>query len=288
METEFHEGDRVFYPYYGMGTVVADYKTSVPYPIKVVWDKPLFKEEPYSHFSRDGTMSIPLPISNADELKLVLANSVPNEETGGSEMGQIASVTNHEIVQKEREKMQDEGRKFKVGDHVFSRHYGFGVIETISDEVGVPYPVIVHWEQDKNRATCPNMRNSYTSDGEFYADGSEPERDIILHDILLTDEEEDDESTVERMEEGLNKKVKDAINPSHYKVKGLPEAIDIINHLMHRCQLEGFFWGNILKYAYRYGRKGDKAETAGKIEWYARQLKELCECEAEKEEGDKK
>ena len=97
-----------------------------------------------------------------------------------------------------------------------------------------------------------------------------------------------DDGTVERMEDALNKKVEDAVNPAHYKVKGLPEAIDIINHLMKRCQLEGFLWGNIIKYAYRYGRKGDKAETAGKIEWYAKQLKELCECEAEKEEGDKK
>lgn len=279
--------DRVFYPYYGKGTVVGDFKTDVPYPIRVFWDKPYFADEPYSYFSRDGRMSLHMIVGD-ENFKLKLLEDVPKEETGGSEMGQIASVTNHEIVQKERGKMQDEGRKFKVGDHVFSLYYGFGVIETISDEVGDPYPVIVHWEQDKNRATCPDMRNSYTSDGEFYADGSEPERDIILHDILLTDEEEDDESTVERMEEGLNKKVEDAINPSHYKVKGLPEAIDIINHLMHRCQLEGFLWGNILKYAYRYGRKGDKAETAGKIEWYARQLKELCECEAEKEEGDKK
>lgn len=79
----------------------------------------------------------------------------------------------------------------------------------------------------------------------------------------------------------------DAVNPAHYKVKGLPEAIDIINHLMHRCQLEGFLWGNILKYAYRYGRKGDKAETAGKIEWYARHLKDLAEkSEAENEKDD--
>lgn len=87
--------------------------------------------------------------------------------------------------------------------------------------------------------------------------------------------EDDDERTVERMEDALQKRTEDAINPSHYKVEGLPEAIDIINHLMHREQYEGFLWGNILKYAYRYGRKGDKAETAGKIAWYATQLKEL-------------
>lgn len=193
--------DRVFYPYYGKGTVVGDFKTDVPYPIRVFWDKPYFADEPYSHFSRDGHMSLHM-IDGDENFKLMLLKDVPKEETGGSEMGQIAGVINYEIAKKMNE---------------------------------------------------------------------------------------DDEGTVERMEDALNKRVEDAINPSHYKVKGLPEAIDIINHLMHRCQFEGFLWGNILKYAYRYGRKGDKAETAGKIEWYAKQLKELCECEAEKEgEGDKK
>ena len=82
----------------------------------------------------------------------------------------------------------------------------------------------------------------------------------ILHE-LGEDEEED------------NKKVEDVINPAHYKVDGLPEAIDIMNHLMTPEQFEGFLWGNIMKYAYRFGRKGDKGETAGKIAWYANQLK---------------
>lgn len=190
--------DRVFYPYYGRGTVVGDLKTDVPYPIRVFWDKPYFADEPYSSFTRDGRMSLHM-IDGDENFKLMLLKDVPKEETGGSEMGQIAGVINYEIAKKMNE---------------------------------------------------------------------------------------DDDGTVERMEDALNKKVEDAVNPAHYKVKGLPEAIDIINHLMHRCQLEGFLWGNILKYAYRYGRKGDKAETAGKIEWYAKQLKELCECEAEEKEGE--
>lgn len=63
-----------------------------------------------------------------------------------------------------------------------------------------------------------------------------------------------------------------AINPPHYKVQGIPEAIEIMRGLMTDDQLEGFLWGNILKYAYRYGRKGDKKETAGKIKWYAERL----------------
>ena len=107
----------------------------------------------------------------------------------------------------------------------------------------------------------------------------------VLPDIMKELADEDDEGTVERMEDALNKKVEDAVNPSHYRVEGLPDAIDIINHLMHREQYEGFLWGNILKYAYRYGRKGDKAETAGKIEWYARQLKELAEVMKNDSEG---
>ncbi len=66
----------------------------------------------------------------------------------------------------------------------------------------------------------------------------------------------------------------DAVNPMHYQVAGIPEAIEIMEHLMTKEQLEGFLWGNILKYAYRYGRKGDKKETAGKIAWYAKKLEE--------------
>lgn len=31
----------------------------------------------------------------------------------------------------------------------------------------------------------------------------------------------------------------------------------------------------------RYGRKGDEADTAGKIKWYAQKLKELGERESE-------
>lgn len=78
----------------------------------------------------------------------------------------------------------------------------------------------------------------------------------------------------------MNKNNTDAVNPSHYQVAGTPEAIEIMQHLMTKEQLEGFLWGNIIKYAYRYGRKGDKAETAGKIAWYAQKLKELGECES--------
>lgn len=291
--------DRVFYPYYGKGTVVGDFKTDVPYPIRVFWDKPYFADEPYSHFSRDGRMSLHM-IDGDENFKLKLLEDVPKEETGGSEMGQIASVIDHNIAKKQDSKSRVEDKKFmetcrridaehvkfKVGDRVYSQFSGVGKIIKIGKNENLEYPIEVKWFELKTTSTF--QYDFFTIDGCFYSDRRNALRDIVPVEEVDMEFEGKDDGTIERMEDALNKRVEDAVNPSHYKVKGLPEAIDIINHLMHRCQLEGFLWGNILKYAYRYGRKGDKAETAGKIEWYARQLKELCECEAEKEEGDKK
>ena len=179
-------------------------------------------------------------------------------------------------------------RAFKVGEHVWSPYFGGGTVTANAPEdESDDFPIEVHWEDGHL-----GDYDFFTEDGKFYDKGNHPEMGIyhidpeaaakVLPDILheLGEDEKDesnqikrwfnesdkrDDSTVERME--------DAINPSHYKVEGLPEAIDIMNHLMTPEQFEGFLWGNIMKYAYRFGRKGDKAETAGKIAWYANQLK---------------
>lgn len=160
--------------------------------------------------------------------------------------------------------------KFKVGDKVWSPHFGVGIVINVFDDAN-PYPVEVKWVGGANNIA---LRESdyYTKDGEYDHTGDTPDMDIMPLEVIDLSE---DSGVVGRMMNALDKKTEDAINPSHYKVEGLPEAIDIINHLMHWEQYEGFLWGNILKYAYRFGRKGDKAETAGKIAWYATQLKEL-------------
>lgn len=287
MERVFKIMDRVFYPFYGKGTVVESWKTDVPYPIRVVWDKPYFVDEPYSSFTRDGRMSLHM-IDGDENFKLMLLKDIPKEETGESEMGQIAGVINYDIAKKmheDEEKRSAEGKKFKVGERVWSPYFGGGVVT--KNEAPDNFPIEVHWDDG-----YLGDYDFFTADGKFNESGTHPEMGIyhidpedaakVLPDIMKELADEDDEGTVERMEDALHKKTEDAVNPAHYKVEGLPEAIDIINHLMHREQYEGFLWGNILKYAYRYGRKGDKAETAGKIEWYAKQLKDLAE------EGDKK
>lgn len=145
--------------------------------------------------------------------------------------------------------------KFHVGDRVSFPHHGLGTVIADHND-GRVYPIEVKWD---NNPLCQDI-SSFTPEGLM---------------VVSMIDDDDKLTIVKKEEEKEVDKIANVINPPHYKVKGLPEAHEIMNHLMHREQLEGFFWGNIIKYAYRYGRKGDKGETAGKIEWYAQRLKEL-------------
>lgn len=256
----FHVGDRVFAPVHGYGVVVEIKDDGREYPIEVTWDEK-------QHGCSDSVFT----------LEGYAVNGLKSEDDD------ITLVENDSL--KGDKEMDEKSKKFKVGDRVFSSYYGFGVVYSVSSVADSVYPVGVQWDNPQNNAKEPKPTSLYTADGKFRVDGSEWERDIYPLKVSSVHDEE----AVDPMIETPDKNVDDATNPSHYKVECLPEAIDIINHLMHRCQLEGFLWGNIIKYAYRYGRKGDKAETAGKIEWYARQLKELGECESEEcEKNDSK
>lgn len=175
------------------------------------------------------------------------------------------------------EATKNQRKEFKAGDHVWSFHFGVGSVTRVYTD-NTPYPVVVKWVGGANNITLRDF-DYFTKDGEYDRTGANPDMDIMPLEVIDLSDLSEDSGVVDRMMDALDKKADDAINPSHYKAKGLPEAHEIITHLMHREQLEGFYWGNIIKYAYRYGRKGDKAETAGKIAWYAKKLKELEECE---------
>lgn len=176
---------------------------------------------------------------------------------------------------------KNQRKEFKVGDRVYASHFGEGIIVGIDESKSVNniFPIIVEWT--KKVQPYHQNHDCFTLDGQYAVRRHDSDLDIELMEEKPKEEKPKEEkpNLVDRMMDAIHKKTEDAINPSHYKVKGLSEAHEIINHLMHREQYEGFLWGNIIKYAYRYGRKGDKAETAGKIEWYAKKLKELEECE---------
>lgn len=251
--SKFHVGDRVSFPHHGLGTVIAYHNDGRVYPIEVKWDNnPLCQD--ISSFTPEGLLVVSM--IDDDDNKLTLVGSAISEEDNGEKVCQIAYATHKKEEQNEGKSMAED-KKFKVGDRVWSFHFGVGIVTAVADGTNTPYPITVHWTEN---ARSPNAYDHFTSDGKFDYSSSANE------DFNITLSEAKDEDA--------------AINPAHYQVEGIPEAIDIMAHLMTKEQLEGFLWGNIIKYAYRYGRKGDEAETAGKIAWYAKKLKELGECES--------
>lgn len=85
-------------------------------------------------------------------------------------------------------------------------------------------------------------------------------------------------------EEGAEEEDEDTVDsPSYYKTARL-EPNELMSDLMSFEQHEGFLWGNIIKYAYRYGNKGEKAETVKKIRKYCDMLLEVLEPKNELED----
>lgn len=237
-EAKFKVGDRVYFPYHGFGIV-----TKIDDVTSCLY--PIEVKWDNSHhgqvvstFTRNG----------------FLTNSYTEVQD------QLTVVEN---APSNGEKAMKDCSKFEVGDRVWSLYFGVGIVtEVAEDATNTSYPIKVEWTDE---ARFPNTYDYFTKEGSFdYSD----DKTYFLYPLDIS-----------ASSEGYKGKEEDAaINPAHYQVKGIPEAIEIMEHLMTKEQLEGFLWGNIIKYAYRYGRKGDKAETAGKIAWYAQKLKELGEC----------
>lgn len=62
-------------------------------------------------------------------------------------------------------------------------------------------------------------------------------------------------------------------HPTHYN-KGTMECLDVIKACLSNSEFKGFLKGNVLKYMYRKGDKGDALEDLNKACWYAKKLKE--------------
>lgn len=76
-------------------------------------------------------------------------------------------------------------------------------------------------------------------------------------------------NTRETKEVGL-----DNVNhPTHYN-KGTMECLDVIKACLSDSEFKGFLKGNVMKYMYRKGDKGDALEDLNKACWYAKKLME--------------
>ena len=233
---KYRVGDKVYAPF-KYGTITAIYSDGRTFPIEVTWELSTHNTQKTNVYTADGYAF------------------------GGYYKGAPTLTVVERESSKEGEVMDTKDVGFKVGDKVWSRNCGVGVI--VSIDANAAFPIKVRW--------VGTDTDVFTMDGRYALGGTDQDYNIYL----LTYHE--DKTTKDDTKEYT------AIDPAHYRVKGIPEAIEIMEHLMTKEQLEGFLWGNILKYAYRYGRKGDKAETAGKVGWYANKLKEVCTEKKEQE-----
>lgn len=91
------------------------------------------------------------------------------------------------------------------------------------------------------------------------------ERDSIPPSITEVNHNEAIEST--------KSKLKDAINPDHYKA-GKMEAIEVMEAFSTQTELRGHLKLTALKYILRLGKKDDESQEIGKAIWYLNRLKE--------------
>ncbi len=72
--------------------------------------------------------------------------------------------------------------------------------------------------------------------------------------------------------DALNEEVVDAVNsPPHYKSGGI-EAIEGIEASMEPEAYAGYLKGNVMKYLWRYEKKGKPVEDLKKARWYLDRL----------------
>lgn len=81
----------------------------------------------------------------------------------------------------------------------------------------------------------------------------------------------DDNSIENNAREAKEVKLDNVNHPAHY-TKGTLECLDVIKACLSDSEFEGFLKGNVLKYMYRKGDKGDALEDLEKACWYAKKL----------------
>ena len=80
-----------------------------------------------------------------------------------------------------------------------------------------------------------------------------------------------DDAIVNNTRETKEVRLDNVNHPKHYNT-GAMECLDVIKACLSSSEFRGFLKGNVLKYMYRKGDKGDALEDLNKACWYAKKL----------------
>lgn len=286
-EVSPHIFDRVHSPYYGYGTIIGVSDVDSGYGAVVLFDlrdSSLHSAGDYakacneSHFPvstdvrRDRCFWVQVyeastdegSLNNNDEVRLVPFDSLeyrqhPIRVSMGEGCSASVVVRNYNMDYTiiAIDKGDEEGVPFKCHNGKGTAAYCDKIIDTLW-----PKKDIYYW--------------SFSNGFYFNEDlmGTHPSFDIKEEDNNNKEDEEKADAHVE----------KDTVSsPYYYKIARV-EPNELMVDLMSFDQHEGFLWGNIIKYAYRYGNKGEKAETVKKIRKYCDMLLEILEPKSELED----
>lgn len=301
-KSKFKVGDSVYSPHLGEGIVTGiDNNPLYLYPIHVHWtNKKQAAQNDDDIFTPEGNFNVgvsnPWDIVPLEEAKkepeFKIGDNVLSAHFGKGVVDWVADPTNFDYPVKVRwldgESNSIYNYEYYTIDGQFHTQYPDPEYDIIHDEDdSEPERDIFLVNDKKDEGVEDNMEEELKIGDWVWLNPNEKGIITFIYpnkETCIVDSELDGE--VEAVMAGLTKVEYSPINPSHYQVKGIPEAIDIMKHLMTQEQFKGFLWGNIIKYAYRYGRKGDEHDTAGKIEWYANRLKEVCAEEKKEQERE--
>lgn len=285
--------NRVHSPYYGYGTVIGVSGIDSGYGAVILFDfrdSSLHSAGDYakacneSHFPvstdvrRDRCFWVQVYEAsteegsfNKDEVRLVPFDSLEYRQhpirvsfdlvVGDSTEMQSASVVD---VMRNGECVVIAFDKIEGNDKSLHLHSGKGLTAYCDDIIHILWPEedIYYW--------------AHINGLSFHEEliGTVPSFDIKEEDNNNKEDEEKADAHVE----------KDTVSsPYYYKIARV-EPNELMEDLMSFEQHEGFLWGNIIKYSYRYGNKGEKAETVKKIRKYCDMLLEILEPKSELED----
>ena len=282
-----HILNRVHSPYYGYGTIIGVSAVDSGYGAVVLFDlrdSSLHSAGDYAKACNESYFPVDTNVRR-DRCFWVQVYEASTEEGSFNNNDEVRLVPFDSLEYRQhpiRVSMED-GYSASVvasGDNI-----GYTIIAIDKgEEEGVPF----HCHDGKGAtAHCDNILDtlwpkkkiyywSFTNSFSFNEDlmGTHPSFDIKEEDNNNKEDEEKADAHVE----------KDTVSsPYYYKIARV-EPNELMEDLMSFDQHEGFLWGNIIKYSYRYGNKGEKAETVKKIRKYCDMLLEILEPKSELED----